>query len=397
MWSVLWYLLGALRIRITGASPDWALERLAKARIAVRDTTHRDAFTIEAVILKRDGVRAGAAVRSAMCDMEIIEEHGFFHTFRGLFRRPLLLCGLLLAAACAVAVPKFVLFYEVEGNERVPEAVILRELKELGVGFGTYGPKIKPQEIKNQILNRIPELQWITVQQSGMCAKVIVRERPETEPVYDRKTPTNVIAAESGVITSVSCMEGNCLCTVGQAVKKGELLVSAYRDLEFTTQVTAALAEIYAETIRTETSVLPKTLCCKCPTGRTWRQISLIVGNKRWNIFGKSGFSAANCDKMTMYHPLRLPGGYFFPVGIAITKVSEYDTTEMELDAAEAERRMQTEDLRSVSAKMIAGQVLDVQGSLRAENGLWRLDSSIRCEEMIARMVSAAILRNEEP
>ena len=85
----------------------------------------------------------------------------------------------------------------------MPSAQILRELQELGVGFGTYGPSIKPQELKNQMLLRIPKLQWLTVQQSGMCARVVVRERPDKEAVLDRKAPTDVIAARAGVLTRV--------------------------------------------------------------------------------------------------------------------------------------------------------------------------------------------------
>lgn len=96
---------------------------------------------------------------------------------------------ILLAAAitAAILVPKFVFFYEVEGNEAVPSAQILRELQELGVGFGTYGPSIKPQELKNQMLLRIPKLQWLTVQQSGMCARVVVRERRSKSPFWTEK------------------------------------------------------------------------------------------------------------------------------------------------------------------------------------------------------------------
>ena len=70
--------------------------------------------------------------------------------------------------AGAFVIPKFVFFYEVVGNETVPEAQILRELQNLGVGFGTYGPSIRPQELKNRMLLQIPKLQWLTVQQSGM-------------------------------------------------------------------------------------------------------------------------------------------------------------------------------------------------------------------------------------
>lgn len=214
--------------------------RLSEARILLRDVTPIDDFTIEARILTRDAARADAACTRAMCTMEILETSGASHTFSGLRRRWCFALLLILVIAAGYIIPKFVFFYRVSGNDSVPAEQILRELQDLGVGFGTYGPSIKPQNLKNQMLRRIPELQWLTVTQNGMCAEVVVRERPEREPVLDRKTPQNVVASRAGVITEVLCFDGNCLVSPGQAVESGQLLVSAYTDLEFKTQVSAA-------------------------------------------------------------------------------------------------------------------------------------------------------------
>ena len=179
MWRVIWFFLGVSRLSITGASPEWCMQRLAKARIAFHFCAKPDDFTAEIWILRRDEARAAQQIRMGGCDCAVLERSGFSAVFDGLWKRPVLLILLAAAITAAILVPKFVFFYEVEGNEAVPSAQILRELQELGVGFGTYGPSIKPQELKNQMLLRIPKLQWLTVQQSGMCARVVVRERPD--------------------------------------------------------------------------------------------------------------------------------------------------------------------------------------------------------------------------
>ena len=197
MWRVIWFFLGVTRLQVTGASPEWCLQRLAKARVPFHFCGKPDAFTAGIWILRRDEARVTRLVRAAGCECHVEERGGFPAIFGGLQRRLWLPVLLLAAAAAAVIVPKFVFFYTVEGNETVPSAQILRELQELGVGFGTYGPSIKPQELKNQMLLRIPKLQWLTVQQSGMRAVVVVRERPEKEPVLDRRSPVNVVAARA--------------------------------------------------------------------------------------------------------------------------------------------------------------------------------------------------------
>ena len=133
MWRVIWFFLGVSRLSITGASPEWCMQRLAKARIAFHFCAKPDDFTAEIWILRR----AAQQIRMGGCDCAVLERSGFSAVFDGLWKRPVLLILLAAAITAAILVPKFVFFYEVEGNEAVPSAQILRELQELGVGFGT--------------------------------------------------------------------------------------------------------------------------------------------------------------------------------------------------------------------------------------------------------------------
>ncbi len=395
MWRLIWFLQGYVRSRLRGASPEWALERLSDARVAFLRVRRIDDFTIELLLLKKDVAKAEAAARKAMCELEVKREFGFGKTFGGLWKRRLFALGLLLCAAGAIVIPKFVFFYDVVGNETVPDEKILRALHSLGVGFGTYGPDIQPQALKNKMLLLVPELQWFTVQQSGMRARVVVRERPEKLAVEERRAPMNVVAAKDGVLTSVSSLEGNCLCAPGQAVTQGQVLISAYTDLEFTTRVSAALGEIYAETLSRKQVLCPDTALSKRMTGKTARQVSLLVGEKRWNIFANGGNLTGKCDKITKTHMLTLPGGFELPIGLEITELSGYDLVQkpMREDRAQAILLEQLE--RSVRQDMIAGEILDEALDMTKKTGRYELHASVRCEEMIARQVSASILKEE--
>ena len=390
MWRVIWFFLGVSRLSITGASPEWCMQRLAKARVAFHFGAKPDEFTAEVWVLQRDEARAAQLIRMGGCDCEVLEHGGFAAVFGGLGKRPVLLVLLAAAIAAAIVVPKFVFFYAVEGNDTVPSAQILRELRELGVGFGTYGPSIKPQELKNQMLLRIPKLQWLTVQQSGMCARVVVRERPDKEPVLDRKTPTDVIASRAGVLTRVEAVAGNCLCVPGQAVAGGELLVSAYTDFGFKTQVTAARAEIYAETVRQAVCVLPETETVKDVRAAAHYAVSLLVGRRRISLFGADepeGFY----EKETKIRYMTLPGGFSLPLGIAITRICEYDTREETLRAQNAKKQLLEQVQADAKRDMIAGTVRDCSVRTEQSGGCIRLYASLRCEEMIARMRPASL------
>ena len=395
MWRLIWFLQGYVQAELRGASPEWALERLSNARVAFLRVRRIDDFTIELLILKKDVLKAEDAAQKVMCELEVQREIGFGKTFGGLWRRRLFALGLVLCAAGAFVIPKFVFFYDVVGNETVPDAEILRALHSLGVGFGTYGPDIQPQALKNKMLLLVPELQWFTVQQSGMCAHVVVRERSEKLAVEERRAPMNVVAAKDGVLTSVSSLEGNCLCAPGQAVTEGQVLISAYTDLEFTTRVSAALGEIYAETLTHKQVVCPDTALFKQPNGKTARRISLLVGEKRWNIFANGGNLEGKCDKITKTHMLTLPGGFEIPVGLEITEFSGYDLVKKPLPEETAQAILLKQLERGVRQDMIAGEILDEALDLTRQNDRYELHASVRCEEMIARMVRASILKEE--
>lgn len=88
MWRVIWFFLGVSRLSITGASPEWCMQRLAKARIAFHFCAKPDDFTAEVWILRRDEARAAQLVRMGGCDCAVIERGGFSTVFGGLRKRP---------------------------------------------------------------------------------------------------------------------------------------------------------------------------------------------------------------------------------------------------------------------------------------------------------------------
>ncbi len=394
MWRIVWFFMGFCRARIKGASPQWALSRLSDARIAFQNPKKVDDFTIELLLPAKDITRAQAACMRAMCELEENERYGFRCVFGGLLRRPVLLVLLILAVSAAVIVPKFVFFYTVTGNERVPEELILRTLDELGVGVGTYGPSIKPQAVKNKILCRIPELKWITIQQNGMRATVVVREREPSELVYERKAPRNVVATRAGTLTRVSVLAGNCLCKPGQSVVQGQLLVSAYTDLGYKTQVSSALAEIYAKTWRKSRTVTPASVLEKQYTEESHRQVSLRLGRKRITLIG-GGVNTAACDKKTVFCQFTLPGGISLPLGIEITEISDYDTVEKEADEMQAYALLRAVAVRQETQDMVAGEILDESLVYACSGGVYLQYAQFSCEEMIARSVDAEIFKDD--
>lgn len=387
MNSVWWFLHGYWIVELTGASPDWALNRLTQLRIPFWSVRWLDDFTVRLHLFPRDLHAAETAAEKAMCRLNTVEETGLRELLRGVWKRPCLWISLLAGLIMVLTVPKFVLFYEIEGNQSIPDSVIARGLDELGIRFGEYGPSIKSQWVEDHMLNLVEGLEWVTVNQSGCKAIVEVRERPSTPVVTDRRGFSNIVAARDGIIERQSVWTGQKLKEVGDVVVQGELLVSGVVDLERTFLLTRAQAEIYARTWRDYRAVTPVACLRKGGTKGSQTSLWLEIGKRRIKIFGNSGISTVACDKMINRKILSLPGGNELPVSVLVETYVAPELETGQLDAEQAQAIL-ADTVRSTAMRdMLAGEILRLDMNALTDSGGHWLNAALECREMIAETV----------
>lgn len=395
MMRLVAFLRGHCRLEITGVEPSRCLNRFLRCGVGFWDLATPDAYTLQCSVLTRDLAAAVQTARGCQCQARCLARHGFAHRYGGLVRRPMLLVSLALLLAGILVLPNFIWTLEVQGNVTVPTAQILQELDNIGVRFGTWGPGLSNREIKNKMLLRIPALQWLAVNCSGGRATVLVSERTEADRVTSKREVTNLVAARDGVISQVQVYSGAAQCTPGQAVRQGQLLVSGYCDWDGRIQATRAYGEIYAQTQHKITAKLPAAVAKKQPGGRAKRCIWLNLGRKRIKIFGRSGISAACCDKIESEKMLTLPGGYTLPIGITVQTFRPYTPEQATLAEEDAWPLLRDAARRQLQASMIAGQLESAREEKEAAGGVYTLRTTAWCREMIARSEPAALYTEE--
>lgn len=389
-------LFGYYRVRIRGAAPETALYRLTQDHIPFWDIERVDDFSSDISIQKKNWEQVSAVAERVQEGAELLGEHGLFCHFRGLKKRKLFVFSVLLCFGLAYLLPNFVWCLHVEGNVTVPEQQILRELQELGIGFGTWGPSIVPQDLKNQMLNRVPALEWLTVNQSGGLATVVVRERQPSTGIVDRRRVTNLIASRDCILTRIEVLSGQAVCEAGQSVRTGELLVSGYADWEHCIQATRALGEIYGRTWRRQDAVIPAGWDFQSGLIGTHTRCALLIGRRRINLFQNSGIWCPECDKMVTYHQLSLPGGYSFPLTLVVETAVERTVTSGGLKQREAEAVLKAGTAAAVQADMVAGEIVREDLKVRRTGGVYELTGVYECHEMVARTAPAILMESED-
>ena len=395
MKGILYYLQGYADVEICGAATAEALNRLTMASVAFWNTQWVDPLTVRIRILQKDQNKADYAIQSALCDGKVIMNAGIKQSLGGLNGRWVLLFLLTVSVLGTLLIPQFVLFYEVEGNALIPDEQILQALRDLNIKFGTFGPDIDPRWIKNQLLNQIPELEWVTVTQNGCRAKVIVRERLQTPETESKKGFSNMIAAHGGIITGQSVLSGQAVRQVGDTVEEGDLLISGVVDLERVFALEPAIGEVFARTWRTSRTVIPASFTMQQESDDDFLCVWLIVGRKRIKIFGNSGISHGSCDKMKTKIEWTLPDDLKVPVSLEVERFGCYATEKEVLSEEEAMQILTDYVHRTVSQEMQAGQILNSTCFLKQRQECYELTASLECHEMIARTIRAK-WNNEE-
>lgn len=314
----------------------------------------------------------------------VIKEKGGRSLVRQLLRRLPMGLAVFFMLVFAMCAGNRLWFFQVEGNRRLSTETILAAARDCGLNFWSKTRELDRERVKNDLLNALPDLQWAGINLDGGILTICVRERIQGEMLPDRDSITDVIAARDGLVVSMDVTGGQAKCQVGQAVTRGEILVTGIVEHEYQPQLTHAEAEVYALTQRQLRGVLPSRAFGKTYTGETTRAFSLVFGRKKIKIFGNSGISGTTCDRMYEVRHLILPGGYRLPLAFLWETAREYTLTPQ--DGVEfPEEAMSAVMERLVREDMIAGELLHCSQSGKEIEGAFELNAIYSCREMIAR------------
>ena len=384
-------LSGMVRMELTSADKEASLREIGEAGIEILMVENRGELSVR-FTAARTSLRQIQEMAHRKGERLIVLEHqGLFSPLWDLRCRPFLIIGLLLLLVLSFVVSGRILFVEVEGNENLPDSMILEAAQEAGVGFGASRRALRSEAVKNELLGTVPELQWAGVNTYGCRAVISVRERALAAQSPTPMMVSHIVASSDGVITSCTITRGSSLCGVGQAVQKGQLLISGYVDNGLSVTVTRAQGEIFAKTQHELSVVTPSnTLQRGTVTGRCLN-FSLILGKKRINFMKGSGIYDGTCVKMYTEYCLTLPGGYRLPVMCVKETITEYDACSQTVDESEARRLLTAFPRAYLNRQLVAVSILEAWEDFSCEAGVYCLNGRYACTEMIGREQSEQI------
>ena len=393
MRELWWLICGNLRLRLTGADPERTLRRLTD-RLRMEDVCRKDYLTVEFTVSGAD-LKTVKTVAGRYGDrVELLRRGGFPQTVENWMRHSVVCLTVLVLVFASLWIPSRVLFFRVEGSQTVPERRILEEAAACGLHFGASREAVRSEQVKNRLLDALPELSWAGVNTSGTVATITVQER-QRPPREQNATPGNIVASMDGLVTSVTATSGTPLCAPGDGVRAGQTLISGYTDLGLCTHVEAAQGEVFALTEREITAVLPRKTRKINGEAQGKKKYSILLGKNRINFYSDSGILHTGCGKMTQIRVLTLPGGWTLPAALIVENYTVSDLVSVDRAAGEAEAMLEYAAREELEQQMIAGRIRSGESAFSEEETFYRLTLRCQCHEMIGRPGSGIVIEGD--
>ena len=385
---------GMVTVELTGADLSASLGMIAASGIPVFEARSISELTIRFKTRRRDTRKLSAICKKRGDSFRVLGRSGIYWVGKSLLKRPILVAAAIFFTLLVMGLPTRVYFIQVEGNSMIPANQILEAAEKSGIVFGASRKAVRSEQVKNALLEEVPELQWAGVNTAGCVAVISVRERSVPEESSEKPAVGSIVASRDGVIQSCTATKGNLVCTPGQAVKAGEVLISGYTDCGLTIQATCAEGEVFAETMHDVSVVTPSQYVKKGEKTAVKYKYSLLMGKKRINLWKDSGIWDATCGRMYREYYVTLPGGFRLPVALVVEEYTVSAVETDELTQEDAERNLALFSTQYLTQRMIAGSIVSKNVVTIPEPGRYRLKGEYVCIEMIGKIQREKIGEN---
>lgn len=237
------FIRGFLNVRFSGENPEKILNICAKNGFALWDT-YLINNGIETNISLQSFLKIRPFLRGSHIRIHIISKRGIPFKIAKYKLRSGLVCGVVLFFVLLRILSSFVWIIEFEGNEKISAESLKKICAEIGVKEGIYKSEINSRVLTQKLLLLSDEIAWGSFNVEGSKLTVNISEIEVKKP---QEIPSNLIANKDAIIKKIDVTKGEVLVSVGDVVKKGQVLVSGVTQSGGATEFLASKGKIEGE------------------------------------------------------------------------------------------------------------------------------------------------------
>lgn len=375
---------GTVRLEISGAEPEQILNFCAQNGVEFWDTSPKADFSVQITIHAADYPLVQSQNGKNGIELRLIAAKGGKNITASMKRRLALCIGIGVCIVLLAVSSLFVWRIDISGNDTISDGVILRALSECGVDNGAFWPALSSDEVRSDMLMKLPDIAWLSVNVHNSCAEVVIHERIAKPDIVNEAEYADVIAAKSGYITKLSVLEGKALVSVGDTVSKGDTLISGTMDSETADERQVhAMGTVQARTWYELNAQTPMYESVKTEKGHSKTSLSLVFGKNLIKFSTDSRNNSASCAKINKLRYAALGKTFTLPVGIIKQETTEFTLQKQRIDENAATQRLKQNLLSELKRRIGDGSVSQTSFSVSKTDELLTVTLRAECIENI--------------
>lgn len=223
---LLQFIKGYVRVRVRGNSYERFLNLCANHNIYLWNILSVSSG-YEMNMTVKEFRRIRPLVRKTGARVNIVKRQGlpfFLHRHK---KRKMFLVSFLFCLSMLVLLSCFIWDIRIEGNYSQTREVILDYLTEQGVGHGARKSGIDCKELAAELRRQFSDFIWVSVKIKGTRLFIDVQENTDLELSEEKNYDnSDIVSNVDGTIVKMITRAGNPQVSVGDVIKKGDLLVS---------------------------------------------------------------------------------------------------------------------------------------------------------------------------
>ncbi|MCD7771732.1 MAG: sporulation protein YqfD [Oscillospiraceae bacterium] len=327
-------LIGIITVKIDGFDVGVVINSLRKeCKVLSLNAKNDTAYAILPFYYESKIVEIATANN---CVLEITSRKGiYFHLFK-YRKRYGFVVGVLVSIIISLYLSNIVFCVSIVGTD--DEAIVYEVseiLEEEGLKAGAFIPNLNFLKLQARLFAIDDDISWVSIGNSGSVVTVNLRIVTEKAESDEGRIPCNIIATEDAQIVDLNVLVGHLEVLLGDAVAKGDLLVSGYVERGngrvYYYHSIANITAVFERTVTFEQSIYERLVT----DGDTYYSKSLSVFDIEIPI---PGFTALDGTYITNTYTTGLNlFGIELPIGITTTEYTEqiYKLNIYSLDEAE--------------------------------------------------------------
>ena len=316
--------------------------------------------------------------------LKTIEKHGLIFCFSGVKNRWGLFVGIVLGICFISYVSGFIWSIDITGNKRLGENEIRSFLSANGFCEGTRWKDVDKDKIENLLLASYDDCAFAHINRYGTHAVLEIDEAVIKPKTVNRKKRRNLVAKKDGVIIKDKVYDGWKIRKKGDAVTKGELLISGTYSGDKKVRLYAHARGEYIARVKEDFSLtVSRNQSVKEYLSVEERKTLLFFGLKIPLYLSKT---PKNAEVQTEDNYLNL-NGESLPVGIRKTQIKTYKNKVITLNDSELTSLIESEINKKLKDDFGEYKIIKKKIKIKLNENTAEAKGYVICHENIGKEV----------